>query len=180
MLKIKIKYVLGIIFTLSFIAGCSTTYGPDETIGGFDTGGYTQNRINANTFMISFRANKYTNPELVKRYILYKSALITIENGYDYFIVTSGSFQCYNINTKSIYKTYLTTIPPRYYPSAYKTIQYGSSYPYPKKDRFCDPKQPNNAMAVIKTFNGSLPEKRPGYYDARDIMTETAPYSLED
>ncbi|MBY8827848.1 CC0125/CC1285 family lipoprotein [Hephaestia mangrovi] len=68
------------------LAGCesATTYHP-ATGHGFNREGFSEQRIEANRFMVSFAGNSVTSRDTVERYLLYRAAELTVQNGYDWF-----------------------------------------------------------------------------------------------
>ncbi len=47
-------------------------------------------RIDSNTVMVSFRGNGYTDRQTVQSFLLYRCAQVTLEDGYDYFVLISA------------------------------------------------------------------------------------------
>ncbi len=47
--------------------------------------GYTDDRIEADRFRVTFAGNSVTSRETVERYLLYRAAQLTVEQGYDWF-----------------------------------------------------------------------------------------------
>jgi len=74
--------------TTLLAAGCAmqTAYRP-ATGSGFDRSGYSDRQIEANRFMVSFAGNGYTPRETVERYLLYRAAELTVQQGFDHFIL---------------------------------------------------------------------------------------------
>ena len=68
------------------LSACATPYGKYGL-----TGGYTDSRIDENTFSISVDTNGFTNQQTTSMYGLYRAAELTVENGYDFFVVVSDS-----------------------------------------------------------------------------------------
>ena len=68
------------------LAGCETAtpYQPLNAAHA-DAGGYSDHQIEANRFQISFSGNSVTSRETVERYLLYRSAELTLAQGYDWF-----------------------------------------------------------------------------------------------
>ena len=66
-------------------AACATAtpYSPADQ-GGY---GYSDSRIETNRFRVSFSGNSLTDRETVKTYLLYRSAELTLQSGYDWFQV---------------------------------------------------------------------------------------------
>lgn len=95
------------------LAGCqtATTYHP-ATGQGFSREGYSEQRIEANRFMVSFSGNSVTSRDTVERYLLYRAAELTLQNGYDYF-------QLVDRNTDRRTRTYVSQDPFRPGPWGY-------------------------------------------------------------
>ena len=83
-MKIKIKNIL--ILTVILMYGCSTPYQPYGALGG-----YKSTAIDDNTFRVMFKGNQHTKAETVYNYLERRCAEITLENGYEYFIVFEDS-----------------------------------------------------------------------------------------
>jgi hypothetical protein len=49
--------------------------------------GYTEERLDQNKYRVSFRGNAQTKRETVEDYLLYRSAELTLQGGYDHFIL---------------------------------------------------------------------------------------------
>jgi hypothetical protein len=69
-------------------AGCATetSYRP-ATGQGFARTGYSDRQIEANRFMVSFSGNSYTSRDTVERYLLYRAAELTVQQGFDNFVM---------------------------------------------------------------------------------------------
>ncbi|TXC70979.1 hypothetical protein FSB78_08485 [Sphingomonas ginsenosidivorax] len=70
------------------VAGCATetTYRP-ATGQGFSRTGYSDRRIEPNRFLVSFSGNSVTSRDTVERYLFFRAAELTLQNGYDYFLM---------------------------------------------------------------------------------------------
>ena len=70
------------------VAGCATetTYRP-ATGQGFYRTGYTDRQIEPNRFLISFAGNSVTSRDTVERYLFFRAAELTLQQGYDYFLM---------------------------------------------------------------------------------------------
>lgn len=68
------------------LASCATTtpYGPAH-----DGLGYTDQQLDANRFRVTFAGNESTERETVENYLLYRAAEVTLERGYDYFVIAN-------------------------------------------------------------------------------------------
>lgn len=70
------------ILVLCFLfSGCVTQYQRN----GY-TGGFSDIKLNADLFEVTFNGNGYTGASTVKRYFLRRCAEVTLENGFDYFV----------------------------------------------------------------------------------------------
>lgn len=66
---------------IGFCTSCSTGY---HSLGVFTTG-YNNVRFAKDGFTVTFRANKYTTPEDVRKFALRRASELTLENGFMYF-----------------------------------------------------------------------------------------------
>jgi hypothetical protein len=74
------------------LAGCAspTPYQP-ATGYGYNRAGYSDQRIEDNRYMVSFAGNSLTSRETVERYLLFRAAELTVQQGYDSFILVDRS-----------------------------------------------------------------------------------------
>lgn len=70
---------------IGFCTSCSTGY---HSLGVFTTG-YNNIRFAKDGFTVTFRANKYTTPEDVRKFALRRASELTLENGFAYFEIIS-------------------------------------------------------------------------------------------
>ena len=68
------------------VAACATPYGPSS--GSF-TGGYSESKLQKDRYNVSFEGNAWISEEQAMNYLLYRCAEITLDNGFDYFIIVS-------------------------------------------------------------------------------------------
>ena len=68
-----------------FSTACATSYGPNGVFGG-----YSETKVDNNTYIVSFKANSYTSQERVWYFWLFRCAELTREKGSDYFTITSS------------------------------------------------------------------------------------------
>ncbi len=80
------KIILFSLLTI-FIAGCATPYQKFELFG---LGGYQDKKISKDTYHVAYYGNNATSMETINSLLLYRSAQVTLSNGYDYFEVVSG------------------------------------------------------------------------------------------
>jgi hypothetical protein len=151
----------GCIIALATIAlsGCATPY----QAKGFH-GGYKDTQIDSNTEMVSFRGNGFTDRQTVQSYLLYRCAQVTVEAGYDYFILTSNDTEAREgtISTPSAYSSTTTASAFGVGNSAFGqaqttgTITPGQAIPITKY----------GANAIIRMFKGKKPMDDSEAYDA--------------
>jgi hypothetical protein len=70
------------------VAGCATetTYRP-ATGAGFSRTGYSERMVEPGRFLVSFAGNSVTSRDTVERYLFFRAAELTLQNGYDYFVM---------------------------------------------------------------------------------------------
>ena len=70
------------------LAGCATetTYRP-ATGQGFSRTGYSDRMIEPGRFLVSFAGNSVTSRDTVERYLFFRAAELTLQNGYDYYLM---------------------------------------------------------------------------------------------
>ena len=70
-----------------FVTGCATSYHK----AGFTGRGYQDEQLQADEFQVSFAGNSKLSQAKARQYALRRAAELTIEQGFDYFIVTNES-----------------------------------------------------------------------------------------
>src|SRR5271163_5027612 len=68
-----------------FLSGCATAYQPDGV-----SGGYSDQRTDGDTAQVSFRGNLFSTPETLHSYLLRRCADVTLQNGYNYFVLVNN------------------------------------------------------------------------------------------
>ena len=70
------------------LAGCATAtpYQPMQ-----NGAGYADQQLESNRYRVSFDGNSSTPKETVENYVLYRAAELTLDKGYDYFVLSSTS-----------------------------------------------------------------------------------------
>lgn len=73
--------------SFAVLAACATAT-PYQPAGWDGTPyGYAERPIEQDRFRVTFSGNSVTNRETVENYLLYRAAELTLQNGYDYFLV---------------------------------------------------------------------------------------------
>lgn len=72
------------------LAGCETAtpYQPANAPGAETSGGYSDQQIEPNRWRVSFSGNSLTSRDTVERYLLFRAAQLTLQQGYDWFETT--------------------------------------------------------------------------------------------
>ena len=72
----------------ALVSACATetAYRP-ATGSGFNRTGYSDIRIEPNRYRVTFAGNTVTDRDVVERYLLFRAAELTLQNGYDYFVM---------------------------------------------------------------------------------------------
>ncbi len=80
--------VVALAASTTLVAACATetAYRP-ATGSGFYRTGYSDLRIEPNRYRVTFAGNTVTDRDVVERYLLFRSAELTLQNGYDYFVM---------------------------------------------------------------------------------------------
>lgn len=100
-------------------AACTTPtpYQPyrPESSGGVH-GGYSDQRLQPDRFVVRFHGNELTSRDRVEGYLLYRAAELTVQNGYDWFLIIDR-------HTEHDVQTYVR-------PDPFYRPWYGPSYGY--------------------------------------------------
>jgi hypothetical protein len=72
------------------VAGCATetTYRP-ATGQGFNRTGYSERQVEPGRYLVTFAGNSVTSRDTVERYLLFRSAELTLQSGNDYFLMAN-------------------------------------------------------------------------------------------
>jgi hypothetical protein len=145
------------------LAACATPYQARSL-----TGGFSDTRLDANTFRVEFLGNAYTARERVETYLLRRAAEVTLENGYDYFVLlTAGTER--NVAAVTMPGTYTATTTGSAYAigsSAYgSAVTTGTYVP-----GATIPVSHYGASAIVKAFKGRKPSDLASAFNAREIL----------
>lgn len=147
------------------LAACGT---PTPYAPAVDGLGYAEQPLESDRYRVSFAGNSLTPRETVENYLLYRAAEVTLEQGYDHFIVVEKDTE------RST--TYYTTVTPVGAPYGY----YGHRYRhYPGVGGVATararPRDRYHAYANILLRMGEKPADNPEAYDARDLLARLDP-----
>lgn len=151
---------------LFLISACAmeTPYQPGE--GGY---GYEEQQIEGNRYRVIFAGNPSTPRETVQNYLLYRSAELTLQNGFDYFTVVDrdverstryyshGYVDDFGFHNRFRGRSFRRFYRPSFYSSkAYPVSEYSS-------------------IANIVMAEGEKPKDEPNAYDALDVVQQLQP-----
>jgi|GEM_PF-5598642 hypothetical protein len=83
-----VNRVLPLFFFASFaivVAGCAATYQPLGLLGG-----YSDEQITNDTFDVWYQGNGWTKPDELEKHLLRRCAEITLEKGYERFVILNA------------------------------------------------------------------------------------------
>jgi hypothetical protein len=173
----------------ALLTACATAtpYQPNLP-GQTASGGFTDQRLETNRYRVNFAGNSLTSRETVERYLLYRAAELTVQQGYDWFETADR-------RTDRSARTVIDEDPfgrPFGYGGGYGYWRpawryYGPRYggwrswdPYWGDPFFASRTEVRTiekfeASAEIVMHRGSKPGGDPRAYDAREIMANLAP-----
>ena len=163
------------------LSGCMTAT-PYQPATASSAGGYSDQQIESNRFQVSFRGNSLTSRETVERYLLFRAAELSLQNGFDHFILVSK-------DTETRSETYRTPgfggdpwgyWSPywRYYRPRYGWRSWDPFYDDPFwRANDWDYRTVNRyeAMAEIVTGKGPKPAGNLRAFDAREVVDRIGP-----
>jgi hypothetical protein len=167
------------------LAGCatsgSTPYQPVSSANAVQ-GGYSEVRLAEDRYSVSFAGNRLTSREQVESFLLYRAAELTLERGYDWFVIVDretereveripGRDPVYD---PWFQRDYLYWRPWwRYYGPG---IGWNNWYPYYGDPFWADRMQDRTverfeATAEIRLGRGMMPASDVRAFDARDVIS---------
>lgn len=141
---------------LASLSGCVTVtpYAPENQ--GY---GYFEQRLEKNRFRVNFNGNASTPRQTVENYLLFRAAELTVQNGYDYFVLSSDGTEA---NTR-----YLQNFDGfggywwrPYFGGGFSTATPITQY---------------QAQASVVMFSGAKPDENVKAFDAKQILSNLQP-----
>lgn len=97
------RRLIGAVALGLFVAGCATApatpYQPyrSHSAGGIH-GGYSEQQLAPDRYVVRFHGNSLTARERVEGYMLYRAADLTVQNGFDWFLLQDRNTE-HNVHT---------------------------------------------------------------------------------
>ncbi len=130
--------------------------------------GYSEQAIEEDRYRVTFVGNSLTPRETVENYLLYRAAEVTLEHGFDHFVVVDEETE-----RTTIYYSTVTGL------GGYRSFNsFRNSYPFGVSGlgtATVRPRDRYTAFANIVMRDGQKPEDDPSAYDARDVLERLAP-----
>lgn len=180
---------LTVLALFAVIGGCATPtpYQPYEPeLTSRVHGGYSEQRIAPDRYLVRFHGNEFTSRERVEGYLLYRAAELTLQQGFDGFAImdrhTEHDIQTY-ARPDPLYRPYYGSgygywrphwryYDPRYGWDVWHP-EWGSSFWYDRVD--VTRIESFEAEAEIQLRRGPLPAGEPRAFDARKVMADLGP-----
>ncbi|CAN5482811.1 hypothetical protein BH09PSE4_BH09PSE4_16070 [soil metagenome] len=178
----RLSIVSAIVSGTLLLSACvePTAYRP-ATGAGIYRDGYSEQRIEENRFRVTFSGNAYTGRETVERYLLYRAAELTVQSGYDNFVLVDR-------NTDKQTRTYVDQpFGPgpfgywgpswRYYGRGYGWRGWDPYFGDPFWDRQVDVRTVDRyeASAEIVLGKGPVPAGNVHSFDAHAVLSNLGP-----
>jgi hypothetical protein len=185
---------------LIVVSSCATKYAQRGSWP--DMYGYTDEPLDSATYQVSFYGNSATSPSDVNRYALYRSAELTLEKGFDYFVIVDAQ-QNAQTNTMSMSNGMATTtatatavagtpihstsiehaidpetgtrIPVAVTTSTTPVTATGTAISTYSGSSMTSSYTEHSVTKTIRLFKGARPTNNPSAYDAKSMMTVMAP-----
>lgn len=163
------------------LAACatSTPYGPAT---GDNPYGFSDQRIEENRYRIVFRGNSSTTRESVETFLLYRAAELTVEGGFDYFVVTEQDTEANKRYSSSpnpaFYGRYYYGYGPYCCAFPYYAYGWGWGSPYDSYDTREYTRY--TAIAFVTMHKGTKPADNPQAFDARSVMENLRSYVVKE
>ena len=114
-----------LLFFAVILSGCATPYQSSSFMGGFD-----ETKLSKDSYQVNFRGNKYSSTQRAIDFTLLRSAELTLESGYTYFVVINSQNRTqksldYNPGSLNVASSYSVSSKP----STTNTIQMLKSEP---------------------------------------------------
>ncbi|MEZ5897367.1 MAG: hypothetical protein R3C51_13310 [Parvularculaceae bacterium] len=159
------------------LAACasSTPYGPASANNPY---GFSEQRIEQNRYRIVFRGNSSTTREAVETYLLYRAAELTLQSGFDHFVVTEQDTEANTRYSSSPNAAFFGRYSYGYGPycCAFPYYAYGWGWGSPYDSYDTREITRYTAIAFVTMHAGPKPADNPQAFDARDVVDNLRSY----
>lgn len=148
------------------LAACGTPTPYQPVADGF---GYAEQPLETNRYRVTFSGNSLTARETVENYLFYRAAEVTLERGFDYFIVAEE-----DVERNTQYRTTYSGVGApfgSFYGTRFRGAYFGSGF----STATSRPINSYEAYANILLRRGEKPADDPEAYDARDVLARLDP-----
>jgi hypothetical protein len=160
--------------------GACTTATPFEPATKANAGyGYSERRIEDDRFTVTFAGNSVTSRQTVESYMLYRSAQLTVNSGYDWFETIERHTQG-NTQVVGAYDPWWGAYGPYWRPTwrAYGRRGWGAWGPGWGPDWDVSTITRYEASTDIVMHHGAKPADNPRALDAHQVLTNLGPHIL--
>jgi hypothetical protein len=165
----------------AMLAACETVppYHPASGSGGY---GFTEQKIEADRYRVTFNGNSSTSRQAVENFLLYRAAELTIESGNDYFVITENdteTHKSYSVTSRfPRYGRRTYWVGPREYYYNYPYYSYGFDwgYPYDRDIENVHEYTRYTAESYITVHRGTKPGGNANAFDAREVIENLGPF----
>jgi len=140
------------------VGGCATPYQPYST-----QGGYSHTPLGVNVADVYFQGNGFTDKGVVKRYALRYAAELTLNSGYDYFLLEREGGESQTETTRMPATVTTDCYQIGFTTDCYSNVSGGQNLTFNK----------HTSALRIRMFQGQTPNQT-GYYDAAFIVRQYA------
>ena len=170
MIRSFVRLAIGAVL-LSTLSACvqPTPYQPAPPQGF----GYSEDRLDQNRFRITFRGNASTARETVEDYLLYRAAELTLQNGFDHFLMVGRDTEA-----KTSYRYWVDLYGGRgYFYHGFPRWRYDPWYrdPWGPPSYDVEPITTYTASAEIIMVKGPRHDRDIDAFDARQVLAQVGP-----
>lgn len=98
----KRSSIAAVLFAAAALAACAPTPTPYQPYRSYAAGGihggYSDQQLATGDYLVRFHGNSMTSRDRVEGYMLYRAAELTLQNGYDWFLVVDRNTE-HNVRT---------------------------------------------------------------------------------
>ncbi|MEI9927041.1 MAG: hypothetical protein WDN44_04060 [Sphingomonas sp.] len=158
----------------------ATPYQPASSPGSYHMG-YSDQRLDDTHFRVGFSGNSLTARETVERYLLYRAAELTVQSGFDYFVLVSRDTETksstylepgLNRGPWGYWRPYWRWYRPRF---GWRSWDPFFGDPFMDNDFDVRTIQRYEATAEIAVGHGAKPTTEVRAFDAHEVLSRLGP-----